>query len=152
MNVISAVEVLRWQFGVVHQVLDVECGPAKYAQSVVIEDLTVNSILSGGSPLALSTWRGRTGLNRLAPLGRCTLERTWVDSVVTDRAELRLYAHAVYAATDAYLGSFISAPDRLTACVLTALLLSLNKCRAVDACRPRVSARYCGPRHVALNA
>jgi hypothetical protein len=128
----SSADLLRWQFGVVHGLLDnssdsgTPVATARYAEGVVIEDITVSSVLAGCRPLALSTWRGRTGLSRLPPLGRCRSERTWADNVDINVAELRTYAQAVYAATDSYLRGFAPASDRLTLCVLTALLLSLS--------------------------
>jgi hypothetical protein len=128
----SPADLLRWQFRVVHGLLDnwsegsTAVAAARYAEGVVVEDMTVNMVVAGSRPLALSTWRGRTGLSRLPPLGRCRSERTWADNVDINVAELRSYAQAVYAATDSYLSGFAPAPDRLTLCVLTALLLSLS--------------------------
>ena len=126
MSLDTTVDVLRWQFDVVHRLLDGQSGPVNYARNVVLEDLTVNSVLAGCAPLALSTWRGRTGLSRLPPIGECLGARwpSWVRSVEINLAELRLYAHAVHVATDAYLTSAAVAPDRLAVCVLSALLLS----------------------------
>jgi hypothetical protein len=124
----ASIEVLRAQFGVVHGSLDAESSGADYAHSVFLEDVTVNSVVAGHAPLALSSWRGRTGLSRLPPLWACSATRRWARCVEIDRTELRLYARAVHAATDAYLGTFAPAPDRLTMCVLTALLLSLSHC------------------------
>ncbi|HLZ25076.1 MAG TPA: hypothetical protein VKQ30_23385 [Ktedonobacterales bacterium] len=129
----SSADSLRGQFRVVHGLLDTwsessstTVAAALYAEGVVVEDITVNVMVGGSRPLALSTWRGRTGLSRLPPLGRCWSQRPWVDSVRINVADLRTYAHAVYAATDAYLSEFGPVPDRLTRCVLSALLLSLS--------------------------
>jgi len=129
----SSADSLRGQFRVVHGLFDTwpessstTVAAARYAEGVVVEDMTVNIMVGGSRPLALSTWRGRTGLSRLPPLGRCWSQRTWADDVKIDVAELRTYAHAVYAATDAYLSEFRPAPDRLTRRVLSALLLSLS--------------------------
>ena len=128
----SSADLLRWQFRVVHGLLDnwsegsTAVAAARYAQGVVVEDMTVNIVVAGSRPLALSTWRGRTGLSRLPPLGQCRSGRTWADKVDINVAELRTYAQAVYAATDCYLSGLALAPDRLTLCVLTALLLSLS--------------------------
>ena len=126
----SSVDLLRWQFGVVHALLatwsvNASVSLTQYAESVVVEDVTVHGI-AGRAPLALSTWRGRTGLSRLPPLSRFRGERTWTDNVAINVGELRTYAQAVYAATDSFLSGFAPAPDRLTFCVLTALLLSLS--------------------------
>jgi hypothetical protein len=128
----SSVDLLRWQFGLVHGLLDHSSGcgtpvaTARYAAGVVIEDITVSSLLAGRRPLALSTWRGRTGLSRLPPLRRCLRVQAWADNVDINVTQLRTYAQAVYAATDSYLSGFALAHDRLTCCVLTALLLSLS--------------------------
>jgi hypothetical protein len=126
----SSVDLLRWQFGVVHRVLSSSAAAARFAEAVVIEDITVSTLLSCRKPLALSTWRGRTGLSRLPPLGRYRREQAWADSVAIDLAELRAYAQAVYAATDAYLANFAPARERLTVCVLTGLLLTLSARRS----------------------
>jgi hypothetical protein len=125
----SSVDLLRWQFGVVHGLLDRSSDtgtPVRYAQGVVIEDITVSSMLDGCRPLALSTWRGRTGISRLPPLGLSQSEQTWADDVAINIGELRAYAQAVFSATDCYLRGFSPEQDRLTLCVLTALLLSLS--------------------------
>lgn len=126
----SSVDQLRWQFRVVHELLDTwaaDC-PRRlwgYAERVVVEDMIVNGAIAGGAPLALSTWRGRTGLSRLPPLGvRCRREEGWAETVEINDTELRNYARAVYATTDDYLSGFASASDQLTVRVLTALLLS----------------------------
>jgi hypothetical protein len=127
----SSVDWLRWQFGVVHGLLDdpseraTPTSTARYAQLVFLEDLTVSTVLAGGTPLALSTWHGRTGLSCLPPLKRRRSQQAWADSVAIDVSELRSYAQAVYAATDAYLTGFAAAQDRLPLCVVIALLLSL---------------------------
>jgi hypothetical protein len=126
MTAASSIEVLRLRFGVVHRQLDTHTAvsPQSLARNVFIEDVTVNTILAGGAPLALSTWRGRTGLSRLPPLRWSPGDRAWANKVSVDMAELRPYAQAVYAATDHYL--CVPVADRLTVCVLTALLLSLS--------------------------
>jgi hypothetical protein len=124
----SSVDVLRAQFGAVHGSLDAESSTADYARSVFLEDVTVNSVLAGHAPLALSCWRGRTGLSRLPPLWACSATRRWARCVEIDRTKLRHYARAVHAATDAYLSTFAPALDRLTMGVLTALLVSLSHC------------------------
>jgi hypothetical protein len=106
----------------------------QYAESVVVEDVAINAVLAGCAPLALSTWRGRTGLSRLPPLGRYRIEHAWADNVDINIVKLRTYAQAVYAATDCYLSEFAAANDRLALCVLTALLLSLSARHGVVAC------------------
>jgi hypothetical protein len=69
----SPVDLLRWQFGAVHALLDAWSLAApgsitRYVELVVLEDVTVQAVLAGCAPLALSTWRGRTGLLPLPPL------------------------------------------------------------------------------------
>src|SRR5947199_2207819 len=87
---VSARALLRWQFRLAHELLDAATdgltleavhrhppgtaapAGASYAQVVLCEDLTVNGVLAAGTPLALSTWAGRTGLSELPPLARST--------------------------------------------------------------------------------
>ena|SRR5579859_1561672 len=119
---------LRWQFRLVHGLLDAAMdtsppGPAAgHAQAVLCEDLTVNGVLAVRRPLALSTWHGRTGLSELPPLATPIDWCTWAQRVRLDLAGFRLYAQAVYAATDAYLE--LEPPDK-TASLLSALLMTL---------------------------
>jgi hypothetical protein len=65
----SPVDLLRWQFDVVHALLDKSSTPARFAEAVFVEDITVSALVSGRKPQALSTWRGRTGLSRFAVAG-----------------------------------------------------------------------------------
>jgi hypothetical protein len=76
---------LRRQFEIVHRMLDADAaaGLDAYARALLSEDLTVNCMLAGQKPLALSTWAGRI---RLEP------------------GSLGSYAEAVYASTDVYIG------------------------------------------------
>ncbi len=153
----SARALLRWQFRIAHELLDAAieqltseaahrrppgtAAPAGacYAQVVLCEDLSVNGVLAAGTPLALSTWAGRTGLSELPPLARSTDWRAWARRVRIDLAELRPYARAVCAATDAYLAGL---PDDALdparrdgpACLLSALLLTLAMRRGEIAC------------------
>ena len=119
----SAGPLLRWQFQRVHELLDAaieqistearcrhlsSTAPAlaaSYAQVVVSEDLAVNGVLAKGSPLALSTWVGRTGLSEMPPCVVATHWDAWARRVRLDLARLRLYAQAVYASTDAYVAA-----------------------------------------------
>src|SRR5262249_28157194 len=74
-----AAALLRWQFWQAHQLLDAavrQCptdaaphGAACYARAILCEDIGVNGVLAARSPLALSTWAGRTGLDPLPWLG-----------------------------------------------------------------------------------
>jgi hypothetical protein len=58
----------------------------------------VHGVLAGCTPLALSTWHGRTGLSVLPPLSLGWSEQTWADRVLVDLTELRIYARGVYSA------------------------------------------------------
>ncbi len=156
-DAVSARALLRRQFGLAHQLLDATVvrlpaevlhrqppgtaapAGARYAQSVLCEDLCVNAVLAAGAPLALSTWAGRTGLSELPPLVRHIDWRAWARRVRLDLAALRPYAQAVYAATDAYLAAL---PDEALdatraeqpACLLSALLLTLAMRRGEIGC------------------
>lgn len=119
----SARALLRWQFKCVHEFLDAVAeqllserelrhpsrpAPAaavSYAHVVVTEDLAVNGVLGGGTPLALSTWLGRTGLSELPPCLVAADWNEWARRVRLDPARLPAYAQAVSASTDAYIGT-----------------------------------------------
>jgi hypothetical protein len=145
----SAGALLRWQFGLAHELLDaamerlsaeavhhrlpgaVATPGACYGQVLLGEDLGVNGVLAGRRPLALSTWAGRTGLSEVPPFAGPTDWRAWARHVRLDLASARPYAQAVYAATDRYLASLPddeldlgheAAPAR----VLSALLLTVS--------------------------
>ena len=109
---ITAVELLRWQFGVAHALLETSAEqlPDAYARVVLGEDLAINCVLAERMPLSLSTWRGQTGVSE-----RC---------VEIDVAALRAYAAAVYAATDAYLATLTDL-CKLQLRVLNGLLLTI---------------------------
>jgi hypothetical protein len=66
----------------------------------------VNGVLGAGTPLALSTWVRRTGVSEIPSLADLTDWRGWAQRVRLDFGELRPYARAVYASTDAYLAAF----------------------------------------------
>lgn len=154
---LSARALLRWQFRLAHEFLDAAierlateavhrhppgtAAPAGacYAQVVVCEDLSINGVLAAGTPLALSTWVGRTGLSELPPLAGLTDWHAWARRVRLDLAELQPYARAVYAATDAYLAGLPDealdpARGETPACLLNALLLTLSMRRGEIAC------------------
>lgn len=156
-DTLPARALLRWQFQRVHELLDAamerltteavhrhppstaEPAPARYAQAVVCEDLAVNGVLARGTPLALSTWIGRTGLNEMPPLIGTTDWAAWAHRVRLDLAQLRPYARAVYASTDAYIAAlrndaFDPAHSDTPAYLLSALLLSLSMRRCEIAC------------------
>lgn len=140
---------LRWQFRLAHQRLNTTIerlsaeavsrrahdvaalAGACYGQIAVCEDLSVNGVLAARTPLALSTWAGRTGLSELPPLGEPTEWHTWAHHVRLDVAALRAYAQAVHAATDI---SIAALPDEAfdlecreaSAYLLSALLLTVS--------------------------
>ena len=133
----SAATLLRWQFQVVHRLLEADgdwsCQQAAawYAGVTLCEDVTINGVLAAQTPLALSTWHGRTGLSELPPLGRPDERPAWLERVHVEPCTFRHYARAVHAATDAYLARLVDEPRELgpgepTANVLTALLLRLS--------------------------
>ena len=128
---------LRWQFQLMHQLLDSEFesttdqrAAALYARVTVCEDVIVNGVLGGGKPLAFSEWRGRTGLSELPPLPSGAQRREWASRVHIESPRFRAYACAVHAATDAYL-SRLDAPayGETHVQVLVALLLSVSTTR-----------------------
>lgn len=146
---LSARALLHWQFRLAHQRLDTtlerlgteaifRCASgiaapvgACYGQMVVCEDVSINGVLAAGTPLALSTWAGRTGLSELPPLGEATEWRAWACGVRLDLAALRAYAQAVYAATDSYIAALPDAAFDLRCrdapvCLLSALLLAVS--------------------------
>ena len=148
---------LRWQFQRAHELLEaaidrlaaeaVQQRPAGtaasagtcYAQIVLCEDLSVNGVLAAGSPLALSTWAGRTGLSELPLFAAPTDWRAWARRVRLDLDAVRPYARAVYAATDTYLATLPDEAldpgrDELRPCLLSALLLTLAARRGEIAC------------------
>jgi hypothetical protein len=130
-----AAALLRWQFWQAHELIEAavrRCPPDSaacgvcYARAVLCEDIGVNGVLAAGSPLALSTWAGRTGLDPLPGLGAPIDWRAWARAVQLDLARVRSYASAVYDATDAYLAGLPYAPDATTVRVLTGLLLTVS--------------------------
>ncbi len=70
----------------------------------------LNGVLAAGTPLAFSTWAGRTGLSEIPPLVGAMQWRAWAHRVRLDRNKVRAYAHAVYASTDAFPAKTISTP------------------------------------------
>ena len=122
---------LRAQYRRVHAGLDARSDraiapmAAHYAAVLMCEDVIVNAVLGGQMPLALSTWRARTGLSELPPVA-CGRERhAWAARVRVDVSALRPYARAVYAATDAFFARRANLPPSpLSARVLWALLVN----------------------------
>jgi hypothetical protein len=133
---------LRWQFRLVHRLLDTAVDQladaahdryaacACFARAVLCEDLSVNGVLAVRQPLALSSWAGRTGMSELPPLAGPADWRAWERSVRLDLGRLRPYARAVYASTDAYLAALSEdglepVGGETPGCLLSALLLTL---------------------------
>jgi hypothetical protein len=123
----------RFPTEAVHQHPPGTAAPAAacYAQAVVCEDLAVNGVLGRRTPLALSTWVGRTGLSETPPLIGTADWGAWAHRVRLDQAQLQPYARAVYASTDAYIvglpdDAFDPARGDRPACLLSALLITLS--------------------------
>ncbi len=78
---------------------------ATYAHLVISEDMIINGMLRGSTPLFGSNWAGKTGLSEPMPLPGPAWQDygPWTRRVKVDLAALREYAQAVYAASDAYL-------------------------------------------------
>jgi hypothetical protein len=154
---LSARALLRWQFRLAHNLLEaaIEQSPpeniqrhpactgalagACYAQAVLCEDLSVNGVLATGTPLALSTWSGRTGVSQMPSLAELPHWRDWAQRVQLDLTRLRSYANAVYASTDEYLdtlpGDAVHRPrGENRAYILNALLLTLSMRRGEILC------------------
>jgi hypothetical protein len=140
----SANTLLRWQFRLAHGLLGASLdalttqAAACHAQAVLCEDLTVNGVLASRTPLALSTWHGRTGLSELPRLAAPIDWRMWAQHVTFDPTDYQSYAEAVYAATDAYLAR--EQPES-QACLLSALLLTISMRRGQIACLQDASGR-----------
>lgn len=136
---ITATGLLRWQFRLVHELLEGAVGRlpgdavrlrVRYAHAVLCEDLTIGGGLAGTAPLALASWAGRTGLSELPPLAARTDWAGWEERVSVDLAVVRGYAQAVYAVTDAFLAGLPEEaldPTRGDApvCLLSGLLVTL---------------------------
>jgi DinB family protein len=76
---------------------------ASYAHAVFSEDLLINGMLRGGTPLFKGEWAGKTGQSVVHPDQDWSQYAAWVRDVRLDLPAARAYAQAVYAATDAYL-------------------------------------------------
>lgn len=76
-----------------------------YAHAVLSEDMVVNGMLRGGTPLFAADWADRTGLSEPMPLPGPDWPRyfDWTRSVRIDLPALRRYAQAVYGETERYL-------------------------------------------------
>lgn len=80
---------------------------AHVAHIVCSEDGVINGMLQNKPPLMAGAWATKTGLSEPPPPG---FEwREWGSRVKVDLAAHRAYADAVFAATDAYIGSLSDA-------------------------------------------
>lgn len=78
---------------------------ACYAHVILGEDYLVNVMLKGGAPLAATTWAGKTGVSEIPPGDPQISWADWGRRVKIDLAQIKSYAQAVRANTDAYLAS-----------------------------------------------
>ena len=81
-----------------------------YAHILVIEDLVINALLKGGTPLFNSSWSGKTGMSRLPPLPTPQTPglpswQDWSTQVHIDLNALGSYAQAVSTSSEQYLAS-----------------------------------------------
>src|SRR5689334_9852198 len=81
---------------------------ASYAHAITSEDLIINGMLRGGTPLFKGQWAGKTGQSVPHPDSDWSQYAGWVREVRLDLPAARAYAQAVYAATDAYLAGLTS--------------------------------------------
>jgi len=83
---------------------------AAYAHFVTSEDMVVNFLLRGGIPLFTGSHAGRTGLSEPPPNPASAKDwegefAGWCRRMRIDLAVFRVYAQAVYDATEAYLST-----------------------------------------------
>lgn len=78
-----------------------------YAHAVASEHQVVNGWLRNATPLAAREWTGRTGMSEPMVMG--PTYAAWTERVGLDIPQVRQYAQAVYAASDAWLGSLTEA-------------------------------------------
>ncbi len=85
---------------------------ATYAHLIFSEDVIVNSMIQGKTPLFADMWRDKTGASTPMPAMDADWEKNneaWSKSVKINMVAMRDYAKAVYAATDAYVASLVDA-------------------------------------------
>ena len=80
---------------------------AHYAHIVISEDVLINRIIRGGAEMASASFEGKTGLSEPMPQGAFD---DWAKTVQIDMPALRAYGTAVFANTEAYIGSLT--PER----------------------------------------
>ncbi len=78
---------------------------ASYVHTILSEDVIVNGMLRGGTPLSDGEWSGRTGADKPQPWASGEDLGKWYHSVRVDLAAARQYAQAVYARSAAYIDS-----------------------------------------------
>jgi hypothetical protein len=74
---------------------------ATYVHAIASEDLAINMVLKGDAPLYATEWAEKTGISEVQPLSSAE----WARRVQIELPTTRSYAHAVHAATDAYLAT-----------------------------------------------
>lgn len=83
-----------------------------YAHLVFSEDVILHTMLQTKTPLYKGDWAGRTGTDSAMPAmdeNWSANNEAWSKTVRVDLAQVRAYAQAVYAATNAYLDSLTDA-------------------------------------------
>lgn len=83
---------------------------AAYAHYVTGEDWMIHSLFQGAAPLMAGTWAGKTGVSEPSPGPEpgddwSTRFAAWSRRVQVDLPAFRVYAKAVYEATDGYLAT-----------------------------------------------
>lgn len=81
---------------------------ALYAHLIFSEDVIIQGMLQGKAPLSETSYKGKTGTSEPMPAMDAHWSENnekWSKTVQVDLQELRAYAQAVYAATDAYVES-----------------------------------------------
>jgi hypothetical protein len=78
-----------------------------YAHAVASEDHVVNGWLRNGTPLSAGEWAGKIGMSEPMVMG--PTYAAWTERVRLDIPQVREYAQAVYAASDAWLASLTEA-------------------------------------------
>jgi hypothetical protein len=82
---------------------------AAYIHTIVTEDIVVNVVLKGTTPLFATAWAGKTGVSEPMPMpGPDWREYAgWTRRVRVDLLAMQEYTQAVYAASADYLSSLI---------------------------------------------
>ena len=79
---------------------------AAYAHLILSEDMIVQNMLQGKSPLYETTWKDKTGASAVIPAMNEnweTAHATWAKSLKLDIPVFKEYSQAVYSETDKYL-------------------------------------------------